>query len=109
MAASGSHAWEKRSSHAWEQDDDGVERGSDSESDAEQLGPEEAGRRFVETPLSLYFDGRLSAKILCVLCFWAAKSGATGPARDFAHRPDDQFGRRQRKLDGALGVEMGRT
>jgi hypothetical protein len=62
----------------------------------------EAGTCLADLLLSLHVDGRLSAKAVCTLAYWAAKAGAHGPVRDLAFRPSAPTGHYQRHLDSAV-------
>ena len=64
--------------------------------------PEEAGEEFVRALLELKWKHQLSAKAVCVLCFYASTAGAVGTCRDLAAHPDK--GHFQRKLDKVLGT-----
>lgn len=76
--------------------------GSDSE---DELGPEDCQEALASMLANLYFEGKLSAKNLCVLSFWAVKSGAKGQVEDFAMHPKASTGHYQRHLDSALGLK----
>jgi len=49
--------------------------------------------------VELKVSGTLSAKQTTVLAWWAAKAGATGPARDLGVRPDQQSGQYSSRFD----------
>eukprot|EP00969_Alexandrium_andersonii_P227301 10038727-Alexandrium_andersonii.AAC.1 len=74
-------------SYSWEQPWEAPPRWMDSDSDEEdamnvELQGEEAGQELVEFLLSLYFAGKMSAKTVCVMCWWSSRAGALGPAKD---------------------------
>ena len=73
-----------------------------------ELTSDEAGLEFVQMLLDLLFAGKVAAKHLCVLCFWASKAGvkAAGP---YAFRPDAPSGHFQRHLDLVLGAKVADT
>ena len=54
--------------------------------------------------LGMYHKGRLTTKDLCVLCYWGRASGLTGPAVEFAVRPDSPTSHYQRHVDTVLGL-----
>ena len=66
-----------------------------------ELSPEEAGVELVELLTELYFNGKLTAKHLCTLAWWAHKSGIAS-AKSLAFRPDAQSGHFRRHLDSVL-------
>eukprot|EP00969_Alexandrium_andersonii_P145908 6453466-Alexandrium_andersonii.AAC.1 len=85
------------SSHSWERDWEqaefasaagDAEDGSESEVDVDFLDGADAGSMFMESLLDLFFSGgRVSAKNVCVLAWWASRAGALGPASQFGLRP----------------------
>ena len=78
------------------------ENKADSENEAElELS---AGDHLLNAHLELYFSGKLTAKRLCVLCWWASKAGVveTGPFALSPMTSSDQF---QRKVDATLDSE----
>ena len=101
--------WDFRPSHS----DDGAagsedDGSADSEDDVEtraKTDPALAGEMFVEFALTLYFEGKLSAKSLCCLCWWAEQAGAKQePISKFALSPSASSGHFQRKVDVALDL-----
>ena len=54
--------------------------GNSSDEDPDFSVGEGAGVEFVETLISLHYDGKLSAKAVCVLSWFASRAGAKGPA-----------------------------
>ena len=79
-------------------DDEDVEENAKSD-------PVLAAEMFVDFALSLYFEGKLSAKSLCVLCWWAELAGARQDRiREFSLRPSSSTGHFQRKIDSVLGM-----
>lgn len=73
--------------HAWEQP--GYERDSDSpESEADPMtDPTVAAHEFVSVLMELYLTSVISAKTLCVLCFWCSRAGLRGEVEQLAHKP----------------------
>lgn len=103
------HQWEVRDRHSWEDvagaggasDSDAADANSDS--DFGKGPPPNPGEMFFEFVTDLYFRGVLSARNLCVLCWWAKLSGLTGPATECAYKPDAAMGSFQRHLNRVLG------
>ena len=90
-----SHSWD----HAW---GDAPYASSDSESDDdfyENISPEVAGEEFAAFLLSLHLSGKLSARSVCILAFWATRAHCIGPAGEFSLKPDSPSGHFQRKID----------
>lgn len=77
------------------------------ESDHEAI-PEGSAARYVlaEFLLTLHLEGRMSAKALCTISYWAARAGAQGRVRDYAHRPDAPSGHFMRHVDSTNGEKM---
>ena len=48
----------------------------------------------------------MSAKSLCVLCWWAARAGIAGPAGSYSFRPGTPTGHYQRHVDSVSGVNL---
>jgi len=68
------------------------------------MDPEEAGRELAGLLLQLHVEGRLTAKHLCQLSYYATQAGATGPVATYAVRPDASSGHYQRHLDKAANL-----
>ena len=64
------HSWETPLHH-WEQEDDSEE--SDLELDPT---PSQARSFLVDLLLHMLLAGQVSAKLVCVVCYWAWKAGA---------------------------------
>lgn len=64
----------------------------------------EAGAQLAELLLQLHVSGRLKAKEVCCISYWAAKAGAVGPVSDLAHDPKAPSGHFQRRLDRVAGL-----
>ena len=64
----------------------------------------EAGVCLAELLLELHVEGRLTAKAVCGISYWAAKAGARGPVKDLAFRPNAPSGHFQRHLDHIAGL-----
>ena len=45
------------------------------------------GIEFIEGLIQLRMIGNLSARIVCVLAWWASRAGATGPCHKIGHHP----------------------
>ena len=87
--------------HHWEHEDDSEE--SDLELDPT---PEQAGSFLVDFLLHMLLAGQVSAKLVCVVCYWAWKAGAKGPVKDFTVQPGQASGNYQKKVDRACGVDL---
>ena len=101
----------------WEEDDaweaSGGREFAAGSSGAEQEGPNkfaqgaEAGDELVDFLMSLHLGGKLSAKSVCTIAWWASRAGALGKVKDFAHAPDDSStGHYMRCIDKAVGVKL---
>lgn len=101
----------------WSQDAHVWQGAEDNPGDDEVSGDE--GKRFAEGSaagdilaeflLTLLLEGKMSAKTMCTICFWAKQSGAKGKASEFAYRPDlppEQSGHYFRHVDTVNGVRM---
>ena len=91
-------------------DDDGGDVALDwsEESDEENAmlkEGEEAGVEFVEFALEMVELGRMSAKAMCTLCWWASRAGAQGPICKYALNPTAQTGKFQDKIDRVNGFD----
>lgn len=80
--------------------------GVDSDSDDPEPSAEEAGEMMVAFLLDLLYTNSLSARSLCVICYWASLAGAQGPVSDFKMKPSSPTGHFQRKVDKATGVDL---
>ena len=105
--SSGSEAYEgideAPSTSDWESaggDDD-----SDSVDDGGDPSKEHAGEQLLDLLLQLLFAGRISASLVCIVCWWAWKAGCESSClQRFAYRPGAQSGKYQGHIDTALGV-----
>ena len=98
------HSWES-AAPSWEADALFESSASEMETELEATG-ETAGENLVELLLTLYFEGRVSAKTLCVLCWWAHRAGAAGPASNYAFRPGAPSGHYAAHIDRAHGIDL---
>ena len=108
MASSSGHSWEQRC-HSFDGGgrlgQDGIWGQSDEEDEQEATGPA-AGDCLVEYLLDMHYEGRLSAKAVCVACWFAHKAGAQGSIGRYAFRPNAPTGHYQRHLDSVMGVDV---
>ena len=93
------HSWEQRAAtRTWEQRGAHVPffENSDAEEEAEP-DPEgaEAGDVLGQTLLNMLLAGKMSAKSLCTISYWATRAGAQGGVTKFALSPDSQSGKFQ--------------
>ena len=108
--ATGRQPWEQNPMPRRQPDTQYVEEpatdiASEDEDFAPDVGPDAAGEEFVQTLLELHFAGKLAAKTLCILCYWAEKAGVAA-AKNYAFRPGAPSGHFQRHLDGVLGTDL---
>ena len=77
----------------------------DSDNDwYEGLSPQDAGKTFVELLSNLYLEGKISAKSLCVLCWYAEQAGIQA-AKDLSYKPSTKsVGHFSRHVDFVLGM-----
>eukprot|EP00969_Alexandrium_andersonii_P208586 9212427-Alexandrium_andersonii.AAC.1 len=70
------HSWEAPPSHSWE----GVSDSSDSDEDADELDlyGEAAGQELASCLVDLWTSGKLNAKQVSIISYWAARAGAQG-------------------------------
>ena len=67
----------------------------------------EAGGELVDFLMTLHLGGKLSARSLCTIAWWASRAGALGRISDFALRPDDKgTGHPTRTIETATGVRV---
>ena len=77
--------------------------GSEKVCTPEELTPHQAGVEFAELLLHLKAKGKLSAKDVCSLSWYAAGARIHGPANDMWLHPESSTGHFQRKLDSICG------
>ena len=82
------------------------EDNSDQPSDDEGPWGEEAGDIFANFVLDLQYQGKVSAKYACLLCYWAHRAGAPEAVGRLGFRPNAQSGQYQRHLDTVLETKM---
>ena len=101
------HSWEQVASHSWDEDGE-IENDADySSSDEEETYiPSQAGQMLVDLLLTLLWCGTLTAKSLCIICYWAQMAGCQSPISDFAKPPGHAFGNYQKQIDRVLGVNL---
>lgn len=107
MAASSSQNSATR--YSWEVPAfDWEDRGDPDSSDGENADPtpEEAASYLVQFLLDLLYANSISARSLCVICYWAAKAGAGAAVGAFGLKPNAPSGHFQRKIDQVLGVNL---
>jgi hypothetical protein len=79
---------------------------SASSDDEKEPSPEEAGELLLMFLLELCYTHSVNARSLCVICYWAAKAGALGPAVNYSLKPDSASGHFQRKVDSVTGINL---
>ena len=82
------------------------EDNSDQPSDDEGPWGEAAGDIFANFVLDLQYQGKVSAKYACLLCYWAHRAGAPEAVGRLGFRPNAQSGQYQRHLDTVLETKM---
>lgn len=107
------HSWEEEP-RSWELPDAGAvndealpgtldwEGESDDESKVFCNG-EEAGTAFMDVCMEMLNSGRMSAKTVCTLCWYASRAGALGPVARYALNPESPSGHFQRHIDRKNG------
>ena len=107
MASSSSYSWEDPS-REWRFQRPVPPDGGDSESSEDDSEPtaKEAGEYMVQFLLELLYTNNLSARSLCVICYWASLSGAQGFVSDYKLKPDSPSGHFQRKVDKVTGIDL---
>jgi hypothetical protein len=90
--------------------EDDVDSDSDSDFDPEERAKSDAlfsAEMLLDSLLESYVEGKSSAKIVCVTCFWAKHAGITAQCiADFALKPSSPSGHFQRKMDSVLGTRL---
>ena len=79
---------------------------SDEDHVADERNPsrEEAGKHLIELLLYLRLAGNISAKLMCIVCWWAHRAGAVGGVEAFARPPWlRSTGHYQRHIDTKMG------
>ena len=86
------HSWEQEPTHSWESDlpqTDGDASGDEFQYQAPDVWGEAAGRELVNYLLQLHLENsKMTAKAMCIICYWAHRAGAEGPCVDFGYTPD---------------------
>lgn len=78
---------------------------SGDEAPLESLSSEECQTEFAKLLTDMYVTGALSAKSLCLVCYWAMRSGAKGPIVQLGMAPTPHTGHYQRHLDSVLRLK----
>ena len=96
------HSWEER---CWEQEVANGECQSGNEDESEELPVgDEAAEMLVSLLFAMLHGGiRMSAKHLCIICFWASRAGIGGPCKTYSFRPNAPSGHYQRHIDAKDG------
>ena len=84
---------------------DGEETSDDEDDEDRDPSEGEGGDMFAEALLLLKMKGKISARDVCVLSYYAKHAGLTGPAVDFAYKPSSPSGHFQRHLDRVLKID----
>ncbi len=82
--------------------------GDDSDTSPDPMtDPLAASHEFVEMLVDQYLQSAISARTLCMLCFWAQRASMPGRVSEYAMRPGAPTGHYQRHLDHAMGFLAG--
>ena len=105
------HSWERlQHAHSWaalgEEDRGQGSSGEDTDEDyvfdPSSCTQDEAAQCFLDLLLTLLWAGKVSAKTMCLLCWWAGRAGAISVG-DWGFRPNAPSGHYQRHLDSKMG------
>ena len=80
----------------------------DLEADAcydEDLSAEAAGSRLADYLIEMHIAGKLSAKLVCEISWFASKAGAVGEVATLMYKPGASTGNYSRHLKRALGLD----
>jgi len=94
-------AWEQRSYAA----ESRADPGSDSDTDVEALLPHTCSQRFFDLLVELKMSGKLSAKTVCVLSYWAKGAGVCEPGSKLAFPPNRTGGHYSAHFDKVVGLD----
>ena len=72
----------------------------------DDLEGEPAGDELANLLLELHYSGRMSAKTVCLIAWYASRAGALGSIKHLALRPSASSGHFQRKLDRSQGINL---
>jgi len=106
-----SHSWEVRSRPFDEEEQPPLGHvgwGDSDEEDPPISNPvgDDAANLLIQFLFSLHYAGKLSARSLCVICWYASKAGGVGDLETYGFRSDAPSGHFQRHLDSVTGVDM---
>ena len=93
-----------RERNEWDDLSDGS---SSSDGEPEPPTGQGASEMLIEQLLTSHLRGDISAKTLCLTCYWAARAGAADPIGMFGFPPGAQSGAYQRHVDRVLGYRAG--
>ena len=84
-----------------------AEVGADASSDSDEgeLSPPEASQELADFLTDLKLKGKLSAKDICLIAWYAKIAGLTGAAADFAFRPNAPSGHYNRHVKSVLKLD----
>ena len=106
------HAWELEEAN-WvdsDSDFDGPQWDSESDDDnMDNLSPREGLQHFVSLMLSLYMEGTLSARVVCVLFHWVSTFFSDAEIRKYAKKPGLPSGHYAQHLDKESGLTESRS
>lgn len=109
MAASsddGPFPWETQE-HEWEAYKPQEEVDDEMEVETDPPKGSAAGDVLAEFLMTMHLAGKLSAKSLCVIAYWASRAGAKGKIQEYSYRPEDPWiGHYQAKVDRVNGLKV---
>lgn len=97
--------WE-RPEKAWDAVNEAPPEDPPAEDDPNDMTAEQAGDMLVNFLLGLVYTNSVSARSMCVACYWASLAGAKGKVSKFAVKPNSQPGKFQRRIDEVTGVKL---
>ena len=112
-----SHSWNQLVSHSWETPEQADHRWEEAEEEAGPWGSEDvdtdpcsqeeaAAASFLEVLMDLYIASAISARVLCIICYWAWKAGvASQKVADLAKAPGLSTGHYSRHVKGVCNFK----
>ena len=91
----------------WDRDDDGAGEQPLDPHDYDSLSAEECGNELMEYLVELKRTrAPVTARVACVLAFWASRAGAVGPVAQLGLKPNQQSGKFSVHFDKVTGVNV---
>ena len=96
--------------YAWEGEEYGWEKDSNVSGEPGDEGPlpdgEEAGGLLAQYLYNLLLEGKISARAVCTIAFWAQRAGAKGKIQEYSYKPESPSGHFMRHIDLVNGVKL---